>query len=425
MLAAPRYLAESERRAGRFDLASGVMSTLGASLLVYGIVRSASAGWGDAVTLAALAAGLGLVALFVAGQARAAQPIMPLRLFDSRERVRRLRGTIPLHRRARELDVLHDPVPPGRERLQPAAGRPGVPAADDRRAGGRAVPPASDATVRERAPADRGHRLHHDRRGVAEPRSRRHGVRDRRRAADDRLRDRAGLRAEHAHDGGHGRSRRRRRGRRGRTDQRGPPPRRRRRPRHPGHRVRRRRARARRCACRPRSAAPRCCWRSRSSSCSSSVPVRSRSPSPRPPRKHHHADHQELPRHHARPERLVHRRGLHRHRRDADRPLARGLGVASISPRAPAPPGTRTRSARRSSSPRASASASARAARSRSSAPATASSSSPARTTGTAPPPTRFMAHIAIQEADDSGSPVTWGEHVTDEQYAAAPPLDA
>ena len=35
--------------------------------------------------------------------------------------------------------------------------------------------------------------------------------------------------------------------------------------------------------------------------------------------------------------------------------------------------------------------------------------------------PNRFMAHIAIQEADDDGSPVTWGEHVTDEEYAAAP----
>jgi quercetin dioxygenase-like cupin family protein len=33
--------------------------------------------------------------------------------------------------------------------------------------------------------------------------------------------------------------------------------------------------------------------------------------------------------------------------------------------------------------------------------------------------PTRFMVHIAMQEADDSGSPVTWGEHVTDEQYTA------
>ena len=35
--------------------------------------------------------------------------------------------------------------------------------------------------------------------------------------------------------------------------------------------------------------------------------------------------------------------------------------------------------------------------------------------------PTRFMTHIAIQQADESGSPVTWGRHVTDEQYAQAP----
>src|SRR5688572_9944343 len=31
--------------------------------------------------------------------------------------------------------------------------------------------------------------------------------------------------------------------------------------------------------------------------------------------------------------------------------------------------------------------------------------------------PDRFMAHIAMQQNDDSGSPVSWGEHVTDEQY--------
>lgn len=34
--------------------------------------------------------------------------------------------------------------------------------------------------------------------------------------------------------------------------------------------------------------------------------------------------------------------------------------------------------------------------------------------------PNRFMVHIAIHEADESGSPVTWGEHVTDEQYRAS-----
>ena len=30
------------------------------------------------------------------------------------------------------------------------------------------------------------------------------------------------------------------------------------------------------------------------------------------------------------------------------------------------------------------------------------------------------MVHIAIQQADETGSPVTWGEHVTDEQYDSA-----
>jgi quercetin dioxygenase-like cupin family protein len=36
----------------------------------------------------------------------------------------------------------------------------------------------------------------------------------------------------------------------------------------------------------------------------------------------------------------------------------------------------------------------------------------------------RFMAHIAMQRADDAGSVVSWGEHVSDEEYAAAPVLD-
>jgi len=35
--------------------------------------------------------------------------------------------------------------------------------------------------------------------------------------------------------------------------------------------------------------------------------------------------------------------------------------------------------------------------------------------------PTRFMTHVAMQLADESGNPVTWGEHVTDEEYRNAP----
>jgi quercetin dioxygenase-like cupin family protein len=38
--------------------------------------------------------------------------------------------------------------------------------------------------------------------------------------------------------------------------------------------------------------------------------------------------------------------------------------------------------------------------------------------------PDRFMAHVAIQEADESGSPVSWGEHVSDDDYTAAPAAD-
>jgi MFS family permease len=85
--AACRHIAESPRRPGQFDAAGAVSSTLGMGALVYGFIRSASAGWGDAVTLGAIAGGLALLAAFIANEARAAQPVMPLRLFASRERV--------------------------------------------------------------------------------------------------------------------------------------------------------------------------------------------------------------------------------------------------------------------------------------------------------------------------------------------------
>jgi quercetin dioxygenase-like cupin family protein len=35
--------------------------------------------------------------------------------------------------------------------------------------------------------------------------------------------------------------------------------------------------------------------------------------------------------------------------------------------------------------------------------------------------PTRFMTHIAMLDVDDKGTNATWGDHVTDAEYAAAP----
>jgi quercetin dioxygenase-like cupin family protein len=37
---------------------------------------------------------------------------------------------------------------------------------------------------------------------------------------------------------------------------------------------------------------------------------------------------------------------------------------------------------------------------------------------------TRFMTHMAMLQVDDEGSSASWGEHVTDDEHAAAPALD-
>ncbi len=35
--------------------------------------------------------------------------------------------------------------------------------------------------------------------------------------------------------------------------------------------------------------------------------------------------------------------------------------------------------------------------------------------------PDRFMTHLAMHQVDDQGNAVTWGEHVSDEDYSAEP----
>jgi quercetin dioxygenase-like cupin family protein len=35
--------------------------------------------------------------------------------------------------------------------------------------------------------------------------------------------------------------------------------------------------------------------------------------------------------------------------------------------------------------------------------------------------PTRFMTHLAMLQVDDEGNAATWGDHVSDEEYVAAP----
>jgi EmrB/QacA subfamily drug resistance transporter len=83
---APRFLPETGRARGRFDVSGALSATLGVGALVFGIIHTADAGWTSPVTITAVSAGAGLLIAFVLIERRASQPIMPLRLFASRRR---------------------------------------------------------------------------------------------------------------------------------------------------------------------------------------------------------------------------------------------------------------------------------------------------------------------------------------------------
>ena len=83
----PRALKETERQAGRFDVLGAISSTLGTTLLVYSLIRAASAGWNDAVSLGAFASAIVLLGFFVWHERRSSQPLLPMRLFADRNRV--------------------------------------------------------------------------------------------------------------------------------------------------------------------------------------------------------------------------------------------------------------------------------------------------------------------------------------------------
>ncbi|WP_410611250.1 MFS transporter [Amycolatopsis sp. lyj-109] len=86
VVAARKVLAGTERRRGRFDALGAVCATLGMGALVFGIISSAEGGWTSPATVAGLVVGVVLLVTLVIHESRAAQPIMPLRLFGSRER---------------------------------------------------------------------------------------------------------------------------------------------------------------------------------------------------------------------------------------------------------------------------------------------------------------------------------------------------
>jgi EmrB/QacA subfamily drug resistance transporter len=87
VLATRRVVTESRGQVGdrrSFDLPGAVLGTSGMLALVFGVVRSQPLGWGSAEVIACLAGGIALLGAFVAVEARAATPLVPLALFRGR-----------------------------------------------------------------------------------------------------------------------------------------------------------------------------------------------------------------------------------------------------------------------------------------------------------------------------------------------------
>jgi EmrB/QacA subfamily drug resistance transporter len=90
-LAALVVLPASARRTGRFDLGGAITGTGGVAALVYGLSNAATSPdgtshWGDAKVLAALTAGVVLLAAFTVIESRSQHALMPLRLLRNRDR---------------------------------------------------------------------------------------------------------------------------------------------------------------------------------------------------------------------------------------------------------------------------------------------------------------------------------------------------
>ena len=85
---APRFLNESDTHPGWLDVPGAITGTLGLLGLVYGFTRAGEEqyGWGDPWTIASLAGGVALLAVFAIIESRVEHPLLPIRVFANRTR---------------------------------------------------------------------------------------------------------------------------------------------------------------------------------------------------------------------------------------------------------------------------------------------------------------------------------------------------
>jgi EmrB/QacA subfamily drug resistance transporter len=85
---APRFFDESERHTGWLDVPGAITGTGGLLAIVYGLSRAGDEryGWSDTTTVAGLVIGVALLGLFLLVESRVEHPLMPFRIFRSKNR---------------------------------------------------------------------------------------------------------------------------------------------------------------------------------------------------------------------------------------------------------------------------------------------------------------------------------------------------
>ena len=86
LLLARRFVTETPRVRGRFDVVGAVTATLGSVAIVHGFISAADRGWAAPLTLGSFLAGALLLATFVRTEGRVAAPLLPLGLVRDRSR---------------------------------------------------------------------------------------------------------------------------------------------------------------------------------------------------------------------------------------------------------------------------------------------------------------------------------------------------
>ncbi len=86
LILAPRVLNESQGSGTKLDLPGAISVTAGMSILVYGLTKAASDGWGSTTTIVTLAIAAALLVAFVFIEHVSSHPLMPFRIFANRNR---------------------------------------------------------------------------------------------------------------------------------------------------------------------------------------------------------------------------------------------------------------------------------------------------------------------------------------------------